>query len=95
MFLKDLKGFCVWWHLTIGAVGVLQAETGLVSLSHLRPIEGEQIVVGEHLNAVVVSGNNEWKRSHKIKKKNPDWLSFNILLWSFSACFHIGMKYDK
>lgn len=40
--------------LTIGAVGVLQAEAGLMTLSHLGPVERQQVVVGEHLDAVVV-----------------------------------------
>lgn len=40
--------------LTFGAVGVLQAETGLVALGHLGPIEGQQVIVGEDLDAVVV-----------------------------------------
>lgn len=43
--------------LTIGAVGVLQTEAGFVALSHFGPIESEQVIVGEHLNAVVVPGN--------------------------------------
>lgn len=40
--------------LTIWAVGVLQTEAGFVTFSHLGPIDGQQIIVGEHLNAVVV-----------------------------------------
>lgn len=46
--------------LTIGAVGVLQAEAGLVTLSHLGPVERQQVVVGEHLDAVVVP--EDWVR---------------------------------
>lgn len=44
--------------LTLGAVGVLQTEAGFVALSHLGPIESEQVIVGEHLNAVVVPGGD-------------------------------------
>lgn len=46
--------------LTIGAVGVLQAEAGLVTLSHLGPVVRQQVVVGEHLDAVVVP--EDWVR---------------------------------
>lgn len=43
---------------TVWAVGVLQTEAGFMALSHLGPIERQQIVVGEHLDAVVVP--KEW-----------------------------------
>lgn len=39
---------------TFWAVGVLQAEAGFMAFSHLGPIEGQQVVVGEDLDAVVV-----------------------------------------
>ena len=41
---------------TFRAVGVLQTEAGLMALSHPGPVQGEQVVVGEHLDAVVVPG---------------------------------------
>jgi len=40
--------------LTFGAVGVLQTEAGLVTFGHLGPVKRQQVVVGEHLDAVVV-----------------------------------------
>lgn len=39
---------------TIWAVGVLQTEAGFMAFSHLGPVQGQQVVVGEHLNAVIV-----------------------------------------
>lgn len=39
---------------TFWAVGVLQTEAGFMAFSHLGPIERQQVVVGEHLDAVVV-----------------------------------------
>lgn len=39
---------------TIWAVGVLQTEAGFMAFSHFGPVQGQQVVVGEHLNAVVV-----------------------------------------
>lgn len=39
--------------------GVLQTEAGLVSLCYPGPIQSQQVIVGEHLNAVVVPGNTE------------------------------------
>lgn len=50
--------------LTLRAVGVLQAEAGLVALSHLGPVEGQQVVVGEDFDAVVVPEYRE--AGHKI-----------------------------
>lgn len=46
--VKLLLQFTFW------AVGVLQTEAGFVAFSHLGPIQRQQIVVGEHLDAVVV-----------------------------------------
>lgn len=43
--------FC---QITFWAVGVLQAEAGFVAFGHLGPVERQQVVVGEHLDAVVV-----------------------------------------
>lgn len=43
---------------TVWAVGVLQTEAGFMAFSHLGPTERQQIVVGEHLDAVVVP--KEW-----------------------------------
>lgn len=40
---------------TFGAVGVFQAKAGLVPLGHLGAVEGQQIIVGEDLDAVEVS----------------------------------------
>ena len=45
--------------LTLWAVGVLKAEAGLVSLCHSGPVEGQQVIVCEHLDAVVMPGNIE------------------------------------
>lgn len=39
---------------TVWAVGVLQTEAGFVTFSDLGSVEGQQVVVGEHLDAVVV-----------------------------------------
>lgn len=41
---------------TLFTLGVFQTETGLVSLCYLGAIEAQQVIVGEHLHAVVVSG---------------------------------------
>jgi len=41
------------------AVRVLQAEAGLVALGHTGSVQGEQVIVGEHLDAVVVPGRGE------------------------------------
>lgn len=40
--------------VTFWAVCVLQTEASFMAFSHLGPIQRQQIVVGEHLNAVVV-----------------------------------------
>lgn len=40
--------------VTFWAVGVLQTEASFMAFSHLGAIQRQQIVVGEHLNAVVV-----------------------------------------
>lgn len=40
--------------ITFWAVGVFETEARFMAFSHLGPIERQQIVVGEHLNAVVV-----------------------------------------
>lgn len=45
------------------AFSVLQAEAGLVALSHLGAIEAQQVVVGEYFHAVVVSVSKEGPRS--------------------------------
>lgn len=50
--------------LTFRAVGVLQAEAGLVALGHLGPIKGQEVVVGEDLDAVVVPESRD--RRNKI-----------------------------
>ena len=50
---------------TLGAVGVLQAEAGLVPLGHLGAVERQQVVVGEDLDAVEVpvGTGGEWGQS--------------------------------
>lgn len=48
----DLR--CLLLRITFWAVGVLETEASFMAFSHLGPIERQQIVVGEHLNAVVV-----------------------------------------
>lgn len=50
--MNEFLQFTVW------AEGVLQTEAGFMAFGHLGPIEGQQIVVGEHLDAVVVP--KEW-----------------------------------
>lgn len=50
IYVSSIPKIC----LTIRAVGVFQTKAGFVTFSHLGPVEGQQIVVGEHLNAVVV-----------------------------------------
>lgn len=45
---------CKKMRLTIGTVGVLQTEAGFVTLSHLGSIESQEVIVGEHLDTVVV-----------------------------------------
>lgn len=40
--------------ITIRAVRVLQTETGLVSLCDPRPVQSQQIVMCEHLDAVIM-----------------------------------------
>lgn len=40
--------------ITVRAVRVLQTETGLVSLCNPRPVERQQIVMCEHLDAVIM-----------------------------------------
>lgn len=45
--------------LTLWAVGVLQAEAGLVALGHLGPIEGHQVVMGKYLDAMEVSAGGK------------------------------------
>lgn len=47
--------------LTLGAVSVLQTETGLVSLCHPGAIQCQQVVMCEHLDAVVVPGTKQGK----------------------------------
>lgn len=51
----DLRcGVNLLLRITFWAVGVLETEASFMAFSHLGPIERQQIVVGEHLNAVVV-----------------------------------------
>lgn len=45
---------CLLLQITFRAVGVLQTEARFMAFSHLGAIERQQVVVGEHLNAVVV-----------------------------------------
>lgn len=40
--------------ITVRAVRVLQTETGLVSLCDPRPVQSQQIVMREHLDAVIM-----------------------------------------
>lgn len=47
----------IFGSLTVRTRRVLQAEAGFVAFSHLGPIESQQVVVGEHLDAVVMSAN--------------------------------------
>lgn len=47
--------------ITIRAVCVLETETGLVSLCNPGAIQSQQVVVREHLDAVVVSGTPKGK----------------------------------
>lgn len=48
-------------NITIGAVCVLQTETGLVSLCNPCAVQRQQVVMGEHLDAVVVPVMSEGK----------------------------------
>ena len=48
-------------NITLRAVRVLQTETGLVSLSNPCAIQRQQVVMCEHLDAVVVPGMTEVK----------------------------------
>lgn len=52
--------------ITIGAVRVLQTETGLVPFSDSRAVESQQVIVREHFNAVVVPVYNG---TEVVKKK--------------------------
>lgn len=40
-------------------LSVLQAEAGLVALSHLGAVEAQQIIVSEYFHAVVVPGSQK------------------------------------
>ena len=46
-------------NITIRAVSILQTETGLVSLCNPGAIQSQQVVMCEHLNAVVVPEKTE------------------------------------
>lgn len=48
-------------NITIRAVRVLETETGLVSLCNPCAIQSQQVVMCEHLDAVVVPGTSEGK----------------------------------
>lgn len=48
-------------NITIWAVRVLQTEAGLVSLCNPGAVQSKQVVVREHLDAVVVPGMTEGK----------------------------------
>jgi len=48
---------------TFFTVGVLQTEAGLVALRDLAAVETEEVVVGEHLHAVVVPGGDRRSES--------------------------------
>lgn len=85
IFLKsqiDVAFIC----LTVRAVCVLQTKAGFVTFSNLGPIEGQQIIVGEHLNAMVVPV--DWMRMAKIntqreRKWNTERSLLNLLLFLF------------
>lgn len=71
--------------LTIRAVGVLQTEAGFVTFGDLGPIERQQIIVGEHLNAVVVP--EDWFRVARLTHggskviKQTEGFRLNLLLF--------------
>lgn len=46
-------------NITFGAVSVLQTETGLMSLCNPGAIQSQQVVMCEHLDAVVVPERTE------------------------------------
>lgn len=54
--------------ITIRAVCVLQAETGLVSLCDPRAVQSQQVIVREHLDAVIVPGTREWESPVEIMR---------------------------
>lgn len=54
---------------TIGAVGVLQTEAGFVTFSDLGSVQGQEVVVSEHLNTVVVSVRMRMRKRRRQKKK--------------------------
>lgn len=47
--------------VTIGAVRVLQTEAGLVALGDPGAVQSQQVVMCEHLDAVIVPGTTEGK----------------------------------
>lgn len=46
---------------TLITLSVLQTEAGFVSLCHFSTIQTQQVIVGENLHTVVMSGNGEIK----------------------------------
>lgn len=63
--MKAIKSF--FWesltvlNITIRAECILETETGLVSLCNLCTIQSQQVIVCEHLDAVVVPVTSEGK----------------------------------
>lgn len=51
---------------------VLQAEAGLVALSHLGAVEAQQVIVSEYFHAVVVPGS---------QKQGPMSVSGTMAAW--------------
>lgn len=63
LYIKKRKAI-----ITFLAVSVLQAKAGFVSLCYFGAVQTEQVVVGENLHAVVMSGMEEshvYKTSYK------------------------------
>lgn len=56
---------------TFRAVCVLQTETGFVTLRDLRAVQGQEVIVCEDLNTVVMSVREDQKHSRHVTRSWP------------------------
>ena len=59
-----------------------------MALSHPGPVQGEQVVVGEHLDAVVVPGRGR----KEVFSKGPNFNGTNLSLISDRCVLFVGLN---